>query len=160
MPNATTTQPTLLPQIAARLGVVGLAVELVPPSQQIPFDLLRVAIPAENEKEPPWLVEMAFTPIAEEELKTSSLLQCFVELRFAVRSGNEARLCAEMLRVNATLPLVGFGFFEQARLPYYRHVLLLPKNVPDASIALAEESVWMIGYLLERFVPQLAHAAA
>ena len=47
--------------------------------------------------------------------------------------------------------LVGFGYMESARLPFYRYVLMLPKNELSACSAVLEESVYMIGYLLNTF---------
>jgi hypothetical protein len=148
----------LLERIASRLGGKGLRAALRPASDAVPFEILGVAVPATAAGQPPWEIDLAFTPGVERELETSSLLQCFATLPLQVGADREAALWQEIFRLNALLPLPGLGWMEATRSAYFRHVLLVPNDAPEVTLALAEEAVWMTGYLLETCVPALAKA--
>lgn len=149
----------LLERIAARLGARGLRVALRAASAAVPFEVLGVTMPASGAGRPPWEIDLAFTPGVERELTASSLLQCFVTLPLQVDAAEEAAVWREIFRLNTLLPLPGLGWMDATRSVYFRHVLLVPNEAPEVVEALAEEAVWMIGYLLESCAPALAKVA-
>ena len=62
--------------------------------------------------------------------------------------------------LNSKLPLVGFGYLEQDKLLFFRHVLMLSKQDIGATEKLVTDAIYMIGYLLNNFARIVADVAS
>lgn len=145
----------MLAGFASSLAGEGFGVEIVPAAGDIPYDVLLVALAPEGEGDGRQL-ELSFLPGLEEQLAGASLLQCFVALPAEVAA--EAELERLIARINAQLPLVGFGFWRERRLPCFRHILMLPDE-PGTAASLVVQAAWMISYLLSLFAESVADVA-
>jgi hypothetical protein len=142
---------------ASRLGDEAFATRLVPAAGAIPYDTLLVGITGDEEGGPGWQLELSFLPNLEDQLEGVSLLQCFVALPAEVRARGE--LLRFAVRLNAKLPLVGFGALDEPPVACFRHTLMLPEDAEIAA-AMVVQAAWMISYLLTLFGRPVARVAA
>jgi hypothetical protein len=160
MSKSTPVHRSALEAFSEHLRRAGFAAGL-DPSPEVPCHTLVVRMLAdEGVGVPYWQIALAFVPDLEREVESVSFLQCFSMLPYAIAPAAAQEVTRLILQTNATLPLVGFGYLEQPRAVYYRHVQMLPSDALEKSAPAVEQTAWMITLLLDRFAPAFAHAAS
>jgi hypothetical protein len=149
----------LLEKIAGRLSATGFNTHHLPADEEVPFDRLRAALPADAPDLPPWEIDLAFSPGLEKEIEGAWLLQCFAVLPIEPAPGTEAGLADELLAIDGIIPLGSFGYLKETRTVYWRHVLLVPRKAQDVTLTLVGEAVWLGAFLLEQCFERIALAA-
>ncbi len=117
----------------------------------------RLLVAREEEAESP--LELLFVP-AQDELEEVQLLQFFTALPVAVDAAVKAELKQLIERLNLTIPLIGFVLREDVDRICYRYVLVVPAGAAAATAQVVAETVWLILYLIDRFLPALRAVAA
>ena len=64
-----------------------------------------------------------------------------------------------MVKLNAQLPIGGFGLLDNPRVVFFKHNALLPNNNDDASDRIVHELVQMTSYILSIFSDSLIRVA-
>jgi hypothetical protein len=139
------------------LRAQGFPTNVVLVTDEIPYDVLLVGLTDKDEKRR-WQLELSFLPGMEEDLEGLSLLQCFVPLPGEVGPGADITLRKLIVRLNARLPLIGFGWLDPERLTCFRHVAMLPRDEAYAG-EIVVQLAWMIGYLIGTFTSAVAAVA-
>ena len=138
----------------------GFNVSFVPASTEIPYDVVLVVLETLEEESFGWQLELSLLPIAEEDMEETALLQCFVPLSVKVSPEAEQALMRIIVMLNSRLPVGGFGYLESDKMIFFRNVLMLMKHDLSASAALVNESIFMVGYLLNTFAETVASVAS
>ena len=147
-----------LQEFERELRAEGFPTNVVHESAEVPYDVLLVGL-SDNEETRQWQLELSFIPGMEEDLEGAALLQCFAHLPAEVPPAAEAELRRLIVRVNAKLPLVGFGWLDAERMPCFRHVAMLPGD-DGAAGEVVVQLAWMTGYLLGVFAPTIESVAS
>ena len=137
----------------------GMDPSFVESSEQIPYDTIVVPIEGRDETAG-WQLELSFLPVLDEDSDDAALLQCFAGLPVEIAENSEWELIRLIAMLNSKLPLVGFGYLEQDKLLFFRHVLMLSKQDLGATEKLVTEAIYMIGYLLNNFAPLVTALAS
>jgi hypothetical protein len=140
------------------LRAQGFPTSLVLAGAQVPYDVLLAGLSDADEARQ-WQLELSFLPGMEEDLEGLSLLQCFVLLRGEAAPGAADELRRLIVRLNAKLPLIGFGWLDAERMACFRHVAMLPRDEASAGEVVVQLA-WMTGYLLGVFAPAVESVAA
>lgn len=140
------------------LRAQGFPTNVVLESPEVPYDVLLVGL-SDTEETRHWQLELSFVPGMEEDLEGAALLQCFAPLPAEVPPGAEDELRRLIVRVNAKLPLVGFGYLDAERMPCFRHIAMLPRDEAAAGEVVVQLA-WMAGYLLGVFARTIEAVAS
>ncbi|HEU0052698.1 MAG TPA: hypothetical protein VFQ39_05955 [Longimicrobium sp.] len=136
----------------------GFDTAFVPASDEVPYDVLAVALGGDEAGDAVHQLELSFIPGMEEQLEGAALLQCFVHLPAEVPAAAEDGLRRLIALLNGRLPLVGFGWLEAEEMLCFRHAMMLPPDDRTAT-PLVVQAVWMIGYLLSVFADTVVEVA-
>ena len=134
--------------------------ELRPAGGGMPYDTLLVRIESFEEANRVWLLELSFLPGLEDDLERVSLLQAFVSLSEQIAEGHSAELNRLLVKLNARLPLGGFGLLDDRGQLFYKHNALLPDDPPEAGYQIVRELVPMTTYLITLFSEPLIGVAS
>jgi hypothetical protein len=140
--------------LAARGFPTGFAAQ----GEQVPYDVLLVGVSDADETRQ-WQLELSFIPGMEENLDGAALLQCFAPLAGEVPPAAEDGLLRLIARLNAKLPIIGFGWLNAERMACFRHVAVLPRD-DEAASELVEQAVWLTAYLLSVFAAAVEDVAS
>lgn len=141
-----------LKQLYTYLKEQGSDIAYEPATDPRPYDMLALKIYGEAEGKPIyWPAEVSFLPGLEEDLKETSILQCFVPLVPNLPAELNEALAGMVTRINTKLPLVGFGLLETHSLLYFKHNIMLPNDEPALNGKVVLHSLEMIAYLLFNF---------
>ena len=125
-------------------------VQLVPAAGVVPYDTLMVKLDLL------WL-ELSFLPGLEDELDDVSILQCFVAV--CERTVDAAGFERLIGKLNAKLPIGGFGLLDDPQVLFFKHNSMLPNDDRVASFQIVHELVAMSGYLIGVFSSSLIEVA-
>ena len=142
-----------LESFAELLSQEAYQVELVPAAGDVPYDTLLVKLET-------WWLELSFLPGLEDELDDVSILQCYVALSEHIAEENRAVLERLIVKLNAKLPIVGFGLLDNPRVLFFKHNAMLPNDNQVASVQIVHELVAMTSYLIGVFYEQLIEMAS
>jgi len=134
--------------------------ELRPAGDEVPYDTLLVRIESFEAENRVWLLEMSFLPGLEGDLERVSILQSFVSLSDQIAEAHGAALNRLLVKLNAKLPLGGFGLLDTPRMLFFKHNALLPDDYPDAGDQIVRELVPMTSYLITLFSEPLIRVAS
>ena len=134
-------------------------VHLVPAAGNVPFDTLLVKLELfEKENRVFWL-ELSYLPGLEDDLGDVSILQCYVALSEHTSEENRAGLERLIVKINAKLPIGGFGLLGNPKLLFFKHNSMLPNDNHVASFQIVHEIVAMTSYLTGVFSEPLIKLA-
>jgi hypothetical protein len=125
--------------------------QLAPAAGDVPYDTLLVRIESFEKENRLWTLELSYLPGLEDELDDVSILQCYVTLSNQTSEDNRAGLERLIVKLNAKLPIGGFGLLDNPSVLFFRHNALLPNDNPAASYRIVHELVPMTSYLLGTF---------
>lgn len=148
-----------LERFAESLAREAYQVQLVPAAGNVPYDTLLVKLESFEEENRIWWLELSFLPGLEAQLDEVSILQCFVTLSEHTSEENRAGLARLILKVNAKLPIGGFGLLESSRVLFFKHNAMLPNDNHVASFPIVHELVAMTSYLIGLFSEPLIKTA-
>ena len=134
-------------------------VQLVPAAGDVPYDTLLVKLVLFEKENRVWQLNLSYLPELEDDLDDVSILQCYVALSEQIAEENRTALERLIVKVNAKLPIVGFGLLDDPRVLFFKHNAMLPNDNPVASFQIVHELVAMITYLLGLFSEQLMQTA-
>ncbi|HKQ06535.1 MAG TPA: hypothetical protein VJ464_15485 [Blastocatellia bacterium] len=126
----------------------------------VPYDTLLVRLESFEEANRVWLLELSFLPGLESDLERVSILQSFVSLADQIAEAHGMALNRLLVRLNAKLPLGGFGLLDNPGQLFYKHNALLPDDYPDAGDQIVRELVPMTAYLITLFSEPLIRVAS
>ena len=104
----------------------------------MPYDTLVVRVDH-------WWLELSYLPGLEDVLGDVSILQCYVALSERTSAAGLERLLG---RVNAKLPIGGFGLLDNPRVLFFKHNAMLPN---DNGFQIVRELIAMTDYLIATF---------
>jgi hypothetical protein len=133
------------------------ATSFEPASEEAPLDRLVVILEGERGN---YLLEIAYIPNLDDQLENLELLQFFVRLPCEVKQSVKPNVKDLILRLNINSPLIGWGFYEELDLLYFRHVLVLSNLSGTHTQEIFVGTVWLIFYLLESFYPEIVKITA
>jgi len=139
------------------LRAQGFPTNLVLAGDGVPYDVLLAGLSDEEGKRQ-WQLELSFVPGMEEDLEGLSLLQCFVHLPVDAAAEAEDELRRLIVRLNARMPVMGFGWLEAERMACFRHTAMLPRD-EEAAGEVVVQLAWMADYLLGVFAPTIEAVA-
>lgn len=116
----------------------------------------RLLVAKDEEADP--ALELLFVP-AEEELEDVRLLQFFTALPIAADGAARGELKQLIDHLNVIIPLIGFELRDDVDRLCYRYVLVVPATSPAPGQPVVTETVWLIYYLIDRFLPVLQAVA-
>lgn len=134
--------------------------ELRPAGDALSYDTLLVRLESFEEANRVWLLELSFLPGLEGDLERVSILQSFVSLADQIAEAHGAALNRLLVKLNAKLPLGGFGLLDNPGRLFYKHNALLPDDYPDAGDQIVQELVPMTTYLITLFSEPLIRVAS
>jgi hypothetical protein len=134
-------------------------VQLVPAAGNVPYDTLLVKLVLFEKENQVWQLNVSFLPGLEDDLDDVSILQCYVALSEYIVEENRAGLERLIVKVNAKLPIVGFGLLENPRVLFFKHNAMLPNDNGVARFQIVHELVAMTGYLIGTFSDPLIKIA-
>lgn len=134
-------------------------VQLVPAAGNVPYDTLLVKLHLFEIQNRVWWLELSYLPGLEDDLDAVSILQCFLSLSEHTSEDNRSGLERLIGKVNAKLPIGGFGLLDNPRVLFFKHNAMLPNDNHDASLQIVHELVAMIGYLIGVFSEALIKTA-
>jgi|ERR1043165_2850359 hypothetical protein len=126
-------------------------VQLVPAAGGIQYDTLLVKLESFEKENRVWQLNLSFLPGFEDDLDDVSILQCYVALSEYIGEENRAGLERLIVKVNAKLPIVGFGLLEHPSVLFFKHNAMLPNDDRVASFRIVKELVAMTTYLISTF---------
>lgn len=130
-----------LERFAELLSQEAYQVQLVPAAGAVPYDTLVVKIDQ-------WWLELSYLPGLEDELDDVSILQCYVALsEHTVEAGLERLI----VKVNAKLPIGGFGLLDDPKVLFFKHNAMLSNDDHVAGVQIVHELVAMTDYLIGTF---------
>lgn len=156
---ATEISRALIRLIYQGLTAKGMEPTFVEAIDDSPNDVVIVPIQGRDDKSN-WELKLSFVSIHDEESEDSGLLQCFASLPAQVTEFTESDLLRLIAMLNASLPLVGFGYRESENLPFFRHVLMVSKQDIEASEKIVIDAVYLISYLLNNLAPFVTNVAS
>ncbi len=133
---------------------------LLPASDAVPYDVLLVRIETFEQENRVWRLELSFLPGLENDLDDVSILQGFVELSDQISEEQRPSLNRLILKINAKLPIGGFGLLDEPRMLFFKHNALLPDDNDEVGFRVVRELVAMITYLIATFSAPLIQVAA
>ena len=107
-----------------------------------------------------WLLELSFLPGLEGDLERVGILQAFASLSDQIAEAHGAGLYRLLVRLNANLPIGGFGLREEPGGLFYKHNALLPDGQPDGGYQIVRELVPLTTYLIALFAEPLIRVAS
>lgn len=126
---------------------------------ETPLDQLLVLLNLEAQ-DVQLVLELVYIPDLEDELDNVKLLQFFVVLASELTDEAIVQLSRALPQINLNLPLMAFGLHQEDRIAYFRYVHVLSKAGSAQDMQVITETTWLVYYLVDRFYPQLAAAAA
>ena len=132
-------------------------VQLAPAAAAVPYDTLLVKIELPENRV--WQLELSFLPGLEDELDDVSILQCYVTLSEHTAEENTAGLERLIVKLNAKLPIGGFGLLDNPKVLFFKHNSMLPNDNQVASFPIVHELIPMTGFLIETFSEPLIKMA-
>ena len=130
-------------------------VQLVPAAGAVPYDTLLVKLESFEKENRVWWLELSFLAGLENELDDVSILQCYVALSEHTSEENRSSLERLIVKLNANLPIGGFGLLDNPRVLFFKHNAMLPNDNQVASSQIVHELVAMTSYLLGVFSHRL-----
>jgi len=134
-------------------------VQLVPATGNVPYDTLLVKLELFEKENRIWWLELSYLPGLEDELDDVSILQCYVALSDHTAEENRAGLERLIVKLNAKLPIVGFGLLDNPRVLFFKHNAMLPNDNHVAGFQIVHELVSMTTYLIGVFSEPLIKMA-
>ncbi|MEN3334205.1 MAG: hypothetical protein V7641_3570 [Blastocatellia bacterium] len=134
--------------------------QLRPAGNGVPYDTLLVSIESFEAENRVWRLEMSFLPGLEDDLEKVSILQCFVSLSDQMAEAHQAALNLLIVKLNAKLPIGGFGVLDHPRILFFKHNAMLPDDEPGVSYQIVHELVPMTTYLIALFSEPLIQVAS
>lgn len=134
-------------------------VQLVPAAGAVPYDTLLVKLVLFENENRVWQLELSFLPGLEDDLDDVSILQCYVTLSEHTAEENRAGLERLIVKLNAKLPIGGFGLLDNPKVLFFKHNALLPNDNQVASFPIVHEVIPMTGFLIETFSEPLIKMA-
>lgn len=116
-------------------------VQIVPVAGAVPYDTLVVKLDH-------WWLELSYLPRLEDVLGDVSILQCYVALSEHISA---AGLEGLIVRLNAKLPIGGFGLLDSPRVLFFKHNAMLPNDDHLVGFQIVHEIVAMTDYLIGTF---------
>lgn len=152
---------TTLKAIKQVLETDGMRCQLMPKTDEIPFDQLYVTIAVEGITQDVILqlkmVEHALEDIPKGENVTLHLLQFVVALPFKVREEKIDETIRFLCLINRSFEIPGFEFSEVDRIVYYRYVLMTSENsIPSILI---RNLLGVIMFILDGFSTKIEDIA-
>lgn len=130
------------------------------PDKENPYHRITADIVAEDDhSQVLWKIELSLMPIPDVNLTDVSILQCFIPLANKFTTLLKPELFEMLAKINAKLPLVGFGFMDEFNLLYYKYNLMLPNDFTDTDGLILSESLSMITYLVSTFIEPILEVA-
>lgn len=126
----------------------------------VPYDTLLVRIETFEQENRVWSLELSFLPGLENDLEDVSILQCFVALSDRISEAHRPSLNILILKINAKLPIGGFGLLDDPRMLFFKHNALLANDNDEANFRVVRELVAMTTYLIATFSEPLRLVAA
>ena len=142
-----------LPSLVEPFTAAGFPATHYPPSEEQPFNLLRVCLDA-GADEPQVFAEVVPVP----GLDDLHVLQFLVPLPTEIVPEHAPTLARFLLDLNAESMLNGFGMRADMRLLYFRAMIPQTKDALDA--ALLVEVLWATAYTVDRFGPLIGPVAS
>jgi hypothetical protein len=133
--------------------------QLLPAGDRVPYDTLLVTIESFEEENRVWRLEMSFLPGLEGDLDKVSILQCFVPLSDQIAEESRSALNLLIVKLNAKLPIGGFGLLDNPNMLFFKHNAMLPDDNPDAAYQIVHELIPMTTYLIALFSESLVRVA-
>jgi hypothetical protein len=127
-------------------------------SEQRPYDVLLIKL-YNASRDIFWQAELSYLPGLEADLPEFYIMQCFVPMVLQVPVQYNQVLSNLITKINTKLPLVGFGLLESHAAVYFKHNMLLPHHQPEANGKIIQETLSMMGYLLDNFQATFADVA-
>ena len=128
--------------------------------EEVPYDTLLVRLESFEEANRVWRLELSFLPGLEGDLERVSILQSFVSLSNQIAEAHGAEFDRLLVKLNAKLPLGGFGLLDNPCMLFFKHNALLPDDYPDAGDQIVQELVPMTTYLIALFSEPLIRVAS
>jgi hypothetical protein len=125
----------------------------------LPVDTLLVRIETFEEENRVWSLEMSFLPGLEDDLEGVSLLQFFVALSEQIAEEYRPSLNHLIVKLNAKLPIGGFGLLDNPGVLFFKHNAMLPDDNREISYRIVHELVPMTTYLITSFSEPLLRVA-
>jgi hypothetical protein len=152
---------TTLKAIKQVLETDGMKCQLMPKTEEIPFDQLYVALMVEGIPQEVILqlkmVEHALEDVSQREKGTLHLLQFFVGLPFKVHEEKIDETIRFLCLINRSFEIPGFEFSEVDRVVYYRYVLMTSENsIPSILI---KNLLGVIMFILDGFSTKIEDIA-
>ncbi len=116
-------------------------VQVVPAAGAVQYDTLVVKLDH-------WWLELSYLPRLEDVLGDVSILQCYVALSENTSAAGLERL---IVKLNAKLPIGGFGLLDNPRVLFFKHNAMLPNDGHVAGFQIVREVVAMTDYLIGTF---------
>lgn len=110
--------------------------ELRPAGDEVPYDTLLVRIESFEAENRVWLLELSFLPGLEGDLERVSILQSFVSLSNQIAETHGAALNRLIVKLNAKLPLGGFGLLDTPRMLFLNITPCCPMTTLTPAIRL------------------------
>lgn len=146
-----------LDDIRQLLEAEGFVASLERATPDAPLDQLIVVLEPEDGADR-LALQIAFLPDPDAEIEHARLLQFYVGLPEELAAPGPAALYPRLARINRSLPIGALHLHDELGAIYFRHVMLLPRgNVPAVGPVIVE-AVWLVDYVLERVVAELAAA--
>lgn len=133
--------------------------QLLPAGDRVPYDTLLVTIESFEEENRVWRLEMSFLPGLEGDLDKVSILQCFVPLSDQIAEESRSALNLLIVKLNAKLPIGGFGLLDNPGMLFFKHNAMLPDDKLDAAYQIVHELIPMTTYLIVLFSESLVRVA-
>jgi len=134
-------------------------VQLLPAAGKVPYDTLLVRIQRREIENRVFMLELSYLPGLEDDLDDVSILQCYVSLSEHTSEDNRAGLERLIVKLNAKLPIGGFGLLDNPRVLFFKHNAMLPNDNHVASLQIVHELVAMTSYLIGVFSEPLIKIA-
>lgn len=112
----------------------------------------------DREPEDGLLLDIMLIPGMEEELDGCSMLQFFIEFSNdleLISDENLLELIETIAGYNFSLPLGTFGVHPDNLFLFFKHMMVLPKEIGTESEATIAQTLWLICYLQNQCYPQL-----
>jgi len=134
-------------------------VELAPAAGAVPYDTLLVKLHLFEIQNRVWWLELSYLPGLEDDLDDVSILQCYVALSEHTSEDNRAGLERLIVKLNAKLPIGGFGLLDNPKVLFFKHNAMLANDNQVASFRIVRELVAMTSYLISVFSEPLIKTA-
>ncbi|MCD6066927.1 MAG: hypothetical protein K0S33_1753 [Bacteroidetes bacterium] len=101
-------------------------------------------------------LELMFVPGIDDQLEGCHILQCFIVLADSIDSyapEKREELAAALSAFNMNLPLGAYGVLDQDQLFYYKHMIMMPSEMNEATKASLIQSIWMVCFVQNQCYP-------